>query len=1009
MHFGYEHIKFDYGKIAFIMNDDDLNKIDIIIQDYYKRGEQNTFSMIPMWQTDLNYFSVLQHIIESCKFSPMFTHFAITSIGKLIEANYASWNVSSLLNILKWCLNILFNNVDWYYENIFVLTGFCATCATLIKLGWHVSPKFREFFDYLSYFFEGNVKQCMTGVMICTFTVEKMVDVHKMKTIQIKNFQETTMLDCFKFAVTTMKKIEQNGNKEIQNLMKSVLDLEIVCLSEKCFSQNNDKISQDIEKICLYLPESWNIVDFVELLSICFDIYKNWDEEIQKLALQLIFKISSITTKSRTPTEESRIIYYINLLSNISDIIENKINFSVNHNYVNIHFLINIIVRTKVSLEDDLIDKIFDHYIRFVKSVNLLTNYIFNVDFYTNASESIINILKIWEKIVDYFIIVQTKKNQFNVDNDLQEVDKMVLNTLKLYISLLQNLVTDNVSEENLFNLINFDLVQFSNFIQPITRIGRIIGRNFYDFLFSKFEEYLNIYAVSGSIISEYNLFLFSLIIASPIYYKLQDEDNEIQSFCLLFLLKLFDITPNSNRIIIEKLINYLVSQIQKSRIIQSSLMNSTMPIKIHQNTNFKNVDEILLVFYRRLLQIFVHFPNDSDLIYCTISTIFEAVSNNLISNSQIISSFIISTFLDFNNNDQVSFLSYLPNKLSRIKYFQIIIILITQVKSYEAFHYVFEYIENKIAFIQNNNDETQVYFLFYDLKGIFIGIINPNIYEFLISWIYPFLLSIQKIVFLMPCVINEYLKLLIVIETNKESRIRFSQHSAQGIKLFKIFAESILKIFTSLSKNIESSHKILTNIMQLITLMLMNNYSYVGAFEVYGDPILNNLFISFLEYLKSTKYIEILHYQKSSLTLLNLLQCLCERFISQVVKLEVNFVDIALNICLNVDLSSNNMIYKVLNVISLITEFCISNLNTEFGKILISNTHDSYNKILKMFEELIYKVNEKLNFRITNLLERVLLLKPDNWPVVKQKLMLFMNYCENEEQRAIYEHLLSI
>jgi hypothetical protein len=244
-----------------------------------------------------------------------------------------------------------------------------------------------------------------------------------------------------------------------------------------------------------------------------------------------------------------------------------------------------------------------------------------------------------------------------------------------------------------------------------------------------------------------------------------------------------------------------------------------------------------------------------------------------------------------------------------------------------------------------------------------------------------------------------------------------FENHSANGLKMFKTAAASLIHFFTALRRpegstdaNVHANAKPFTYAMKIMEIILTNQFSNIGALEVYDDPTLNNLFVEFLHVARETDLIAILRFPKTGSCLMKLLCCLFDRFMTHIVDIDWQFLPMALRICAlsNADTDRPD-VESAFKIITHITQFCTENEGTEVGKLLYEATPDIYNQILKMLEEMIFKYTQSRNYEITTVMANVLKMRPTMWPEVRDRLSLFLRLCENDEQRGNISGLIEV
>ena len=163
---------------------------------------------------------------------------------------------------------------------------------------------------------------------------------------------------------------------------------------------------------------------------------------------------------------------------------------------------------------------------------------------------------------------------------------------------------------------------------------------------------------------------------------------------------------------------------------------------------------------------------------------------------------------------------------------------------------------------VVESRDPMALYLLFLDLTGVFS---NPGKnFEMLFRWIFPHKLEpIQAVIdqaFGNEDVLNAVLKLWVLLvtpdtkSTVPTSRIQKQNHSADGIVLFKMVAFVLNKTFSFLAKLPPSTspddhkYKPMTYALRIYAEIMNADYVMYGAFDLYGDTVLKDLLVCFIE-----------------------------------------------------------------------------------------------------------------------------------------------------------------
>ena len=989
------------------MNDVELQNLDKIVQRYYSEGDTSFVTeILKAWHHDIRYFSISKKVIQTSSFSPQFTHFALLSLESLIGHVCVLWKNEDFFDFSNWCLSLLSEQIDRFIEHTIVISAFCTMYARFVKLAWYCSSQFQSFSKSFVNFFGENPKHYYVEIIIYESIIQEMANFHYVETLQLDVFKETTILDWLKFSVNVLHNINDNkypfdacSQKEIDDVLNACFQLMITCFSIDFFVPNNNSV--EIEKITLNLPNSWKTLNFLEIITLGFIFYKsNSSIEVQKNALKLIFCISAISSKSKMQIFTNQTIYYSLVLSYICNIIEFNINIS---NDDNISLLLNIIIKIIFSLNYEIASQI-ESFPNFVKTILSLSSILFNVHFLSNNMEIIINLLKILEQII--YIIHKSNyiNNQFNDFN--HDIESIIIS----YFNLLSHLL----EEEHLLSVdILFpDFSKISPLIQMISKIGKINGIKFYESIFSQFKDSLfNFQKNPDNKINEIKLCLNAMIIASPICSKSQNNERSLLLYSIFLLLNLINTTGDlinqgvNYAIYLEKTIVFIIYHLEKSSILQNTQLN-ILTKDLTTNQNYQTIQGIYHIIFCRLFISLETYPNETELVNSIIKAFSYGVDFGIKSCQELISDFILN--LNKFNERQNGLINKIGNRRSRINLFKIISMIMFSGKSLDNFIGITRELDILIKEQEDKkDDETSLLNIIVYIHGLFKGISISNSYQALFEWFYPKYEILFQNVQELPNSQIEFIKFLVELVDNRNSRIMFELHSADGLKLFKAVSNSLTTFISNSSRSLENV-RVITYSMQIMEKLFMNDFLNIGALEEYNDPALTNLLSSFLNYLKEISLCEILHYKKTSLALIRLMICILKRFLSNVIEIDSSFIEIALSISLEInEIYDDNDIKDVLNLISCIAKFCIKSKTLEIGNIL-ENTNEKFNEILLMLEKMLYNSTFIIDIKIIKLMNLIIKFNLIAWKDVRQRLLIFFQNCKQKDFQNEIRELLT-
>jgi hypothetical protein len=372
----------------------------------------------------------------------------------------------------------------------------------------------------------------------------------------------------------------------------------------------------------------------------------------------------------------------------------------------------------------------------------------------------------------------------------------------------------------------------------------------------------------------------------------------------------------------------------------------------------------------------------------------------------------LITSLLDFSGREEFAFLDFPPNRRSRVRFYELISRLIWLDSGHRQLLDFQKALDQRISEIAVHPTESLVQGMLLDLRGLFLGATGRFAYASLFSWFYPRTVDVlQTTTVVFSACLPYYLKFLLELVSNTGSRIVFERHSADGLRLFKTTANSLLSFYRSIPRFIDSNAGILKNpkcfvySMRIMEVILTNPHSNLGALEVYKDTTLTDLIREFLLVVSKINLARCLTLRKLTRALMQLLACLFGTFTDKIMAVDPNFlvVGLELSASLHFDCQDVDGYFEyIFKIISSLTWYSIKHGDENFHESI----RPSYEKILKMLEEVVLRCDEGAYFQVTSLISTVLLMKPRNWPDVRQKLRLFLQFCVDKEMKEAIDDL---
>lgn len=482
----------------------------------------------------------------------------------------------------------------------------------------------------------------------------------------------------------------------------------------------------------------------------------------------------------------------------------------------------------------------------------------------------------------------------------------------------------------------------------------------------------------------------------------------------------------NEHRVL-EEMVLHILGKFIKSVSINKNPF--TLPEAIQQQFNVKTTNDLYPKFIKRITRAIITFPQNRHIISLAMNVMSEWAKAIINSMSHYLTSSdcntkgeenepFLNVLYDIYHSNLAEFFETTEHiKHIRVQFFQIIGQIFDSIPDKQIMMPLLESMEKRYELAVENKDVHLLQGVISDLRGILRGINEkPQAYSIMFSFIYPKLQTFHEATLSSNLLVFPYLKFLNELTNEKKSRIKFPSKSADGLRLAKAAMFFTIAFFENAPKSLDNSSKGLYYSMKIMKNVFISSYSDLGAIIAYDDPILIQLFTSFLAFAQAADFKEIAKYPKNLKQIIKLMGCLFPDFTEYIVNIDISFLQTALIICAYTP-NKETLITIAFKVIDRITDFCVSLLETSKGAEIYENMSDTYNKLLTVLEELILKMPFSMSFhesiflyeQLIQCTKNVLRIGPTNWPEVKQRLQVFLKSPSNQEVRGLIDDLVLI
>jgi hypothetical protein len=656
------------------------------------------------------------------------------------------------------------------------------------------------------------------------------------------------------------------------------------------------------------------------------------------------------------------------------------------------------------------------NFSRFIEAVFQFTISFFTDDMMQNHTETIVNMLRFWDLMAR--MVVKAKP-----DFDCKIYVKCMSQVIRSYVTLALEFIEANVEEAR--KIFFKDWSQIDPLMRQVTGIGKVDSEEFFQQVLEAFELRLGRFLSNpADSVSECGVAFLSCALMEPVadrsYSPTADSFSFVQKFALAILRLILEtgkVLTHAKPAWIEQVVLFLIHYMRKTFMIQFAHHNPSAILKRGPDS-FYDVNDILGLVFRRVMLSLRVFPDNEGIVSQAIGALHQLAlgpTDEYRRNTRtVIRDVLISEHLDVSWREQLAFLNYPTNRRSRVKFYELISRLMWQDVAHPQLLRFREMLDQRIAEVAISPTESLAQGVLLDLRGLLQGAIIRFPYNSLFEWLYPDAVeTLQKITVEFPSVQSYYLKFLLQFVSNNGSRIIFDPHSANGLRTFKTVASSLVSFYQSLATFRDSYSGVLRNpkcftcSMKIMETILTNRSSNIGALEVYKDPALMDLLREFLIVARKVDLMQCLSLRKTMLALMRLLSCLFEKFRDKIVALDPDFLVVGLSIASSFEVErddSDRCCDAILKIVNNVTKYFVKSGDEK----LRESVGSTYERILKMLEEMVFRWSGGIYVQVTKVMSTVLLMRQKNWHEVRRKILLFLQFCVDKDLKQAIDDLTS-
>ncbi|OHS96371.1 hypothetical protein TRFO_10051 [Tritrichomonas foetus] len=626
------------------------------------------------------------------------------------------------------------------------------------------------------------------------------------------------------------------------------------------------------------------------------------------------------------------------------------------------------------------------NYPKKVKKVHTISQHLLNVLYELSMKPNILSKLDFLEiSQLSLFIytlgknkemeIIENIKQKEELDKEKEKLDQIVKKK-NLYKQKLLESNIEILEDEN--NNRNFPDIENEHFDQRLhnSQENDDLNSNNYekteenvDTYYSKINEILqtklNIFLeFPNNLQNEQQLAMSALIVSSPIVRKF-DYFNHYSYISIVYILRLFEftkeLTKTASHELIELIILFIIKQIERNPIYFDKALRC-LDDKIYC-TPIKRGEQLHSYLLGRVLHIAKFYPSDSPIIDQVFSNILCFFSLKLNDESitfmeeEFLENFLYVKKMQLRPNRKANFFQPKTWKMiNHINFHKFVGSMINTLSTKTDVYYstleshFLPYLKDIKERLEKSTSINQVIPLLLDLIGLFRGSEGPYSYNLFFNLYFDCIIKVKQLsiipnndeaknenIQINPNFVFYYVKLFSEITNNTNNRISFHEHSSNGLKLFIESASFLIFIFEYIPRNIDAVSSLLKYIFRVLTNLLSNDYSCIGALLVYNDETLYKLLHHYLSFIHDTNIQNLSCFPKLFYESARFTYFLLKLFFNQVIQTDITYILTILIAFSFINESHNDLTILVsLDVIDIISKYCILHINDDVGKGLI-------------------------------------------------------------------------
>ncbi|EAY18676.1 hypothetical protein TVAG_062810 [Trichomonas vaginalis G3] len=1021
-----------------MLSSEEIENLEHEITKFY--GGSMSLDEFTQWYINEDSFPKLKSILFYPNSSRNAIHFALCGITNLIDSLFTQWTTENFLQLSNEFLALLYNEIARFDDdNSFVCLAYCRMYATMTMYGWNTSPDFAKEINDLEKFFNSSFHHYKVGIILCREISKKMDQLRHLSTIQMTEFRNETMSTFLSYAFNTLNNISSGGfGTRFSQPELHILQLESLQLLIALFEFNfNMKITTENEnskadQMKVEIPQKWiTTIPFDQLVTLVYNLYSDNDELMQKQSLDVIFLLAAIQKRSlsteninfnkniRSQIFASSVIqtnpissFFGVLISGISEVIENEIHLDM---LSNVQAICAIFARIRNSIDSKFLVEL--DFPRFVRAATKLTYGIFSTSFLAENPWTILDIMKFWKQLAPIALFNDRDEETGTVVQPNIEYAAVIKEIYGNYISLILTFINENPTKA--IEIIFAEFNEITKLIE-ITHNIAMIDMECLNQILQAFNAESELYFSSQSDPSlnliEIRMIFFALTMVSFLASQRMNQSIPNGNLMDIFLnytsalLKFITNTGNlvdkqkGGSLVVEAAVLLITNVLSNTLIIKSAYNSPDIPDFIKENNGFTCVQEVVALILRRIFLSTNYFAEHKEIISLATASLEKYITckeRQFI--DEAVSVVFLDEFMNFETESQFQFLFMPDNAESRVKFYSIISsIMIRMWKTSDKFRTVVQRVVERIESYNKSFNEDSYILDLLALNGFFKGSYSNDHYLSMVEFFYP--ASIENMINHIPeapAAIPHLMDFLEEFVFNRAERIKFPKHSAQGLLIFKTVAVALTNFFNIIDvPNFENLENSIATSMSIMTKILSNPESNIGAIETYEDPTLTNLFVAYFDMCERVNYEVFTTYPPILNKMLELIETIFNEFSDYIIQNKPSFIVASLKIAqkgLDQTISMKDIIETPLAAVKSIGVFSLNNMEVPEFQPLFEEMKPSFEFILVLLEKELLKLSYR---NVIGALEIIVKLNLDNWPLVRTRLRLFFDTLSISDQK---------